>query len=36
MSKGIIQPDMWEVDLSGSRHDWPGLRAQIAEHGVRS
>lgn len=35
MSKGIVQPDMWHVDLSDSRLDWPGLRARIAEHGVR-
>ena len=35
MSKGVVQPDMWGVDLSESRHDWPGLRAKIAEHGVR-
>jgi ribonucleotide reductase alpha subunit len=36
MSKGIVQPDMWKVDLTGSRHDWPGLRRSIAKHGVRS
>ena len=35
MSKGIIQPDMWGVDLAGSRHDWPALRSRIAQHGVR-
>lgn len=35
MSRGVIQPDMWGVDLAGSRHDWPGLRSRIAQHGVR-
>jgi ribonucleotide reductase alpha subunit len=35
MSKGVVQPDMWGVDLSASKHDWPALRRDIAEHGVR-
>ncbi|KAJ3097343.1 Ribonucleoside-diphosphate reductase large subunit [Phlyctochytrium planicorne] len=36
VSKGILQPDMWGVDLSESDLDWPGLRAKIAKHGVRN
>jgi hypothetical protein len=35
VSKGILQPDMWNVALKGSRWDWDGLRASIKEHGVR-
>ncbi|GAQ89121.1 ribonucleoside-diphosphate reductase complex [Klebsormidium nitens] len=35
VSKGVIQPDMWGVSLSG-RWDWAALRQQIAEHGVRN
>ncbi|KAI8618802.1 ribonucleotide reductase [Chytriomyces sp. MP71] len=36
VSKGILQPDMWGVDLSGSDLDWPSLRARVAKHGVRN
>ena len=36
ISKGIIQPDMWDIDLSQSDLDWPALRAKIAQHGVRN
>ncbi|KAI9330570.1 ribonucleotide reductase [Zopfochytrium polystomum] len=36
VSKGILQPDMWNVDLSDSDLDWPSLRARIAVHGVRN
>jgi ribonucleoside-diphosphate reductase subunit M1 len=38
VSKGILQPDMWGVTEmpGGTRHDWAGLRADIAEHGVRN
>jgi ribonucleoside-diphosphate reductase subunit M1 len=35
VSKGILQPDMWGVTPS-SRWDWAGLRAHIAEHGIRN
>jgi ribonucleoside-diphosphate reductase subunit M1 len=35
VSKGILQPDMWGVKTS-DRWDWAGLRARIAEHGVRN
>uniref|UniRef100_A0A7S0RKH5 Ribonucleoside-diphosphate reductase n=1 Tax=Pyramimonas obovata TaxID=1411642 RepID=A0A7S0RKH5_9CHLO len=38
VSKGVLQPDMWgltEMPL-GDRWDWPGLRADIAAHGVRN
>ena len=35
MSKGIIQPDMWDVQVS-DRWDWPALRAKIAQYGVRN
>lgn len=34
-SKGILQHDMWEVTAS-TRHDWTGLRAKIAKHGLRN
>ncbi|KAJ3399995.1 Ribonucleoside-diphosphate reductase large subunit, partial [Chytridiales sp. JEL 0842] len=33
VSKGIIQPDMWNFDLSKSDLDWPALREKIAKHG---
>ncbi|KAJ3047766.1 Ribonucleoside-diphosphate reductase large subunit [Rhizophlyctis rosea] len=35
VSKGILQPDMWGVETS-DRWDWAGLRAKIAQHGVRN
>lgn len=34
VSKGILQHDMWGVDVSESRWDWKKLREQIATHGV--
>ncbi|KAJ3317068.1 Ribonucleoside-diphosphate reductase large subunit [Blyttiomyces sp. JEL0837] len=36
VSKGILQPDMWNVDLSDSDLDWDSLRARIAQYGVRN
>ena len=35
VSKGVLQPDMWGVTPT-DRWDWAGLRAKIAEHGVRN
>jgi ribonucleoside-diphosphate reductase alpha chain len=35
ISKGILQPDMWEVKPSG-RWDWTTLRAKIKTYGVRN
>ncbi|KAK8949175.1 Ribonucleoside-diphosphate reductase large subunit [Platanthera zijinensis] len=35
VSKGILQPDMWDVTPS-SRWDWPALREKIARNGVRN
>ncbi|XP_052281936.1 ribonucleoside-diphosphate reductase large subunit-like isoform X2 [Dreissena polymorpha] len=35
VSKGILQHDMWGVKDT-NRHDWAGLRARIAKHGVRN
>jgi ribonucleoside-diphosphate reductase subunit M1 len=35
VSKGVLQPDMWGV-TPGDRWDWPALRADIANHGVRN
>lgn len=35
VSKGILQPDMWDV-IPTDRWDWTALRARIAEHGVRN
>jgi ribonucleoside-diphosphate reductase subunit M1 len=38
VSRGVLQHDMWGIaeSPSGSRHDWAGLRARIARHGVRN
>ncbi|KAI9346792.1 ribonucleotide reductase [Zopfochytrium polystomum] len=36
VSKGVLQPDMWGVDLSASDLEWAGLRERIAKHGVRN
>jgi ribonucleoside-diphosphate reductase subunit M1 len=38
VSRGQLQHDMWGIaeSPSGSRHDWAGLRARIAQHGVRN
>ncbi|KAG6539279.1 ribonucleoside-diphosphate reductase large subunit [Zingiber officinale] len=35
ISKGIIQPDMWNVTPS-DRWDWSALREMIVKHGVRN
>ncbi|KAK8961676.1 Ribonucleoside-diphosphate reductase large subunit [Platanthera guangdongensis] len=35
VSKGILQPDMWDVAPS-SRWDWPALRKKIARNGIRN
>ncbi|GLJ25547.1 hypothetical protein SUGI_0489250 [Cryptomeria japonica] len=35
VSKGILQPDMWDVKPS-ARWDWVMLREMIAKHGVRN
>jgi len=35
VSKGILQYDMWGVTPS-DRHDWAGLKAKIAQHGIRN
>lgn len=35
VSKGFLQPDMWDV-IPSDRWDWAGLRAKIAEHGIRN
>ena len=35
MSKGIMQPDMWEVRPS-NRWDWTTLRAKVKTYGVRN
>jgi len=35
VSKGILQYDMWDVQPS-DRWDWAGLKAKIAEHGIRN
>jgi ribonucleoside-diphosphate reductase subunit M1 len=36
VSKGVLQPDMWGVEMPSTRWDWAGLRADIAQHGVRN
>lgn len=35
VSKGILQPDMWNVTPS-ARWDWAALREKVAKHGVRN
>jgi len=35
VSKGVFQYDMWGVQ-PGPRWDWAGLKAQVAQHGVRN
>lgn len=35
VSRGILQPDMWDV-VPSDRWDWAALRARIATHGVRN
>ena len=35
VSKGVLQPDMWEVTPS-DRWDWPGIRQSVAQHGIRN
>ncbi|EFJ20157.1 hypothetical protein SELMODRAFT_109545 [Selaginella moellendorffii] len=35
VSKGVFQPDMWNVIPSG-RWDWPALKEMVARHGVRN
>ncbi|KAH7415603.1 hypothetical protein KP509_14G053500 [Ceratopteris richardii] len=35
VSKGVLQPDMWQVQPS-NRWDWAELRKIVAEHGVRN
>jgi ribonucleoside-diphosphate reductase alpha subunit len=36
MSQGRIQPDLWGVEVTDVRWDWTGLRAKIAQYGVRN
>jgi ribonucleoside-diphosphate reductase subunit M1 len=36
LSNGILQPDMWGVQLTDSLWDWTSLRLKIAETGVRN
>merc|ERR1719217_1344222 len=35
-SKGQLQFDMWNVTPKSGRWDWQGLKARIAEHGLRN
>merc|ERR1719515_412487 len=35
-SKGQLQFDMWKVTPKSGRWDWQGLKARIAEHGLRN
>ena len=35
-SQGLLQPDLWGVHPDDSRHDWTGLRARVARHGLRN
>ena len=36
VSRGILQPDMWNVPTPDGRWDWTALRARIAQHGLRN
>ncbi|CAG0918059.1 unnamed protein product [Notodromas monacha] len=36
VSKGILQPDMWDVKTTNDLWNWGELRAKIAKHGVRN
>jgi len=36
MSKGVLQFDMWDKPSFSGRWDWAGLKAKIAQHGVRN
>lgn len=36
VSQGILQHDMWGVEPPSDRWDWAGLRADIAQYGVRN
>jgi ribonucleoside-diphosphate reductase alpha subunit len=36
MSKGLLQPDLWNVTPPTDLHDWPTLREKIAKYGVRN
>ncbi len=35
-SQGILQFDMWGVEVTDERWDWSGLRARIQKHGLRN
>merc|ERR1740133_577434 len=35
-SKGQLQFDLWGIKPMGGRHDWAGLKAKIAKHGLRN
>ena len=35
-SRGVLQPDMWGVPTTQRRHDWVGLRRELAAHGLRN
>ena len=36
MSQGILQFDMWEGVVPSADYDWPSLKADIAENGLRN
>lgn len=36
VSEGILQTDMWGIKDENSKLDWAGLRADIAQHGLRN
>lgn len=35
-SEGLLQPDLWDTDLSESELDWKGLRTRVKEYGLRN
>lgn len=34
--RGVLQFDMWNVDPGAKRYDWPWLKKQISQHGLRN
>jgi len=34
LSAGVLQPDLWNVELTDGRHDWTALRRRVIVHGA--
>ena len=35
-SQGILQFDMWNIDITNNRYDWTSLKSNIQEYGLRN